>query len=540
MRLQHPCKYCGKAAELLSEIPMGTRSLYAFKCGHSEIRETVRTAPTETRINISTVGGVERETSVAVLDEEEKETPETLENFFSVDRSKEVYPFQQEGVHFTEAADFKVLIADAMGLGKTVQALSTLTRNRERTLPALVIVKSSTIFQWIGESKTWLDARPFFALPILDRACMIPGYQVYVISMDLLSRKGIVDKLLTFGIKTVVVDECQSFKDSSSKRTVALIDFIQRGKIENRIFLSGTPIKNRASEYFVILNLLAPEHFPSFAQFKHRWLVPNEKGQYTRLNPYCIEEFRALTSRWIIRREKTEVLKNLPPMARNTEMVYIEDPRVRQSYNQQLDLFNNFLNTAERITATDILGWLAKMRHITGLAKVQNALEFIEEHLESSEEPISVGIHHTSVRDLLHTTLTAKGFKPLKLSGEDSPWMKNRIIERFTEGDSRILIINMLAGGVGLNIQSCPNALVLERQWSSADEEQFEARFHRNGQKNAVTITYMIAKGTIDEWFHELVETKRKILGETLDGWDLSSDDDAIKGLVEKTLAGRI
>jgi SNF2 family DNA or RNA helicase len=124
----------------------------------------------------------------------------------------------------------------------------------------------------------------------------------------------------------------------------------------------------------------------------------------------------------------------------------------------------------------------------------------------------------------------------LKLSGEDSAIKKQQIVEAFGKLENRVLIVNMLAGGVGLNLQCCANTLVLERQWSAADEEQFESRFHRNGQKKAVVAEYMGATGTIDQWFHELVEEKRQIFGETIQGWELISDRTSLKDLAIKTV----
>jgi SNF2 family DNA or RNA helicase len=104
------------------------------------------------------------------------------------------------------------------------------------------------------------------------------------------------------------------------------------------------------------------------------------------------------------------------------------------------------------------------------------------------------------------------------------------------------MIANILAGGVGLNLQHISNAMVLERQWSAADERQFEDRFHRNGQQNKVVVDYVIAKGTIDEFFADLVRKKRAICAETIgdDSWDLAGDASMLKDLSEQVLNSRL
>jgi len=515
---------------------MGNLVMYVWRCGHTELREKIQLETEDNAADLlpdapqDTVNGA-------------SPIPQSLidPSFASTCGSKLAYDFQVDGVKFAEESGFNCLIADAMGLGKTIQALLTLKRNKKHLTPALILVKSSLVFQWSKELKTWASNHPFGVMPILKRENIIPGFGSYIMSMDMLSRKGVIERLLTLGIKCLILDESHSFKDPDSARTKALIKFITLGKIQHKIALSGTPIKNRADEYFTILNLLAPEHFRSLAQFRNRWLIQNDKGQYTRINPYRLDDFKALTSRWILRREKHEVLTNLPPLTRDYRFIEIEDQGVKDSYNKAVSLFDNFLNNTTNITSSDILGWLAKLRAITGQAKCQAALDYAQEFLDSSDESLAIGIQHTSVRDTLYYLLEAFGYKVLKLSGEDNSYRKDAVVNAFNRGDARCLVINMIAGGIGLNLQSCANALVLERQWNAADEEQFEGRFHRNGQVNAVNVTYMIAKGTIDEFFHDMVEEKRKICGETLvKDWSFTQDSDAMKELTDKVRRSKI
>ena len=119
---------------------------------------------------------------------------------------------------------------------------------------------------------------------------------------------------------------------------------------------------------------------------------------------------------------------------------------------------------------------------------------------------------------------------------------KNRVQQKFNNGEDRLLILNMLAGGVGLDLQSCSTALVLERQWNSADEEQFEGRFHRDGQTKPVTITYLIARGTIDEWFHNLVVQKRRLFHEIVGGHepDLTQDENSLLDLARQVATKKL
>ena len=463
------------------------------------------------------------------------------ENFSSCDSTMRSYDFQTEGVKFIQKTNLRCLIADATGLGKTIQALLALRETPDlQPFPVLILVKSSIIYQWSEEYRRWANPLPMKVCPVITKDHLIPGFEAYVMSMDLLGRMKPKDLevLAALKIQTVILDEVHNYKNPEAARSKNLIRFLQANGIEKIIALSATPIKNRADEYFTILNLLDPTQFYSLMRFRNRWLTQNDKYQYTRLNPYLVEDFKTLTSKYILRREKHDVLTNLPPLSRNYVYVEIEDENLKKSYNKTLDLFSNWLNDSggknTGINATELLGWLARLRAITGAAKCQNAIDFAQEHLDSTDENLTIGINHISVRDTIKMIFQDAGYSCESLSGEDNSYTKNRIVNRFQNGDFRLLVLNMKSGGEGLNLQNCANALILERAWNAADEEQFEGRFHRNGQLNAVSVTYFIARGTIDQFFHEMVSYKRKIVGEILvKDWNFTSDSDSIRELSE-------
>lgn len=548
MKLTVKCEKCGSDAKLKSKVPFGKKYLQVYQCGHSVF--TDRSVNAETVPDVSSYEILVNDIEISRFEDDggQSQIVKFIDpSFYSLDGEKCAYEFQQTGVEFVEKTHFKALIADAMGLGKTIQALIALKRNRKALMPVIIIVKGSTVLQWCGQIKTWLDDSPLGVMPIMNRDCIIPGFEIYVISMDFIGRAGVLERLSKLKPKSIVVDEIQNFKNGSSKRTKALVEFILECKIEGRLFLSGTPIKNRANEYYVPLNLLDPVTFYSPIGFSRNWLIPNEKSVYTRIDPMRLEEFHALTSRYIIRREKHDVLKNLPKLTRDYQLVEIEDPIIKNAYNNELDLFANFKRTAGRMNSTVLLGWLAKMRAITGQAKIPWAVEYADEFMNNTSDPLLVGIHHHSVRDVLHLTFKSKGYDPVKFSGEDDTYQKERAKQNFMAGKNRIMIMNMLAGGVGVDgLQSvCNTALVLERQWNSADEEQFESRIDRDGQKLPTTFVYPIATGTIDEFFHDMVNRKIKDVAETMGDkhvrdYDIESDEDFLRELTEKTLAHRL
>jgi SNF2 family DNA or RNA helicase len=522
-RVIETCKYCGKKAQIANESFLNPlkRYVWTLTCGHTVLSEKS-------------------------LDEL------SAERLASLDGTKEAYKYQVDGVKFLQAANGTAILADDMGLGKTIQALLWLRENPE-SLPVLFVVKSTTIYQWHRELATWCSDEMLFWISS-GQQFIPPGLKFYLISHDLMGTRERKDKatgkvileknpmwlkLSTLGIKTVIVDECHAFKDSGASRTGGLVRFIKEANPKFRILMSGTPILNRASEYFTALNIVAPAHFPSETAFKRTWLVADESGSLNRIAPWRLNKFKELTSRWILRREKRDVLTWLPELQRTETYVEIQNPAIRTLYNQQLDLMQNAMQNGAKLNSMDLLGYLAKLRHITAQGKaIEHGIPMIREFLENTDDTkLCVGIHHRSVAEKIVEGLGE--FSPVTLSGSDSPESKNDKVMEFAKPEKRLMVANILAGGIGLNLQFCSNAMVLERQWNSAIERQFEDRFHRNGQTQKVVIDYLIAKGTIDQFFAELVEKKKKICDETV-GWNLESDSAMLKDLTDAVLNARL
>jgi SNF2 family DNA or RNA helicase len=460
--------------------------------------------------------------------------------FHSLSNKFHAYEFQVEGVQFIRQTGYRCLIGDKMGLGKTVQALLAIFNDlseQSDKLPCMYIVRSSTVWQWLSMHKEWASSNPLGIFMIRGSKNFIPsGFSAYVISMDTLGRlvefetdrwgetipgsEKLNKWLAKLGIKTVVVDECHSFKNVDAKRSKALECFLRLAEVKYEIYLSGTAIKNRADEYYFTLHRLFPQEFRTIEGFRHQWCEKDEKGKFSRIKPYRLEEFRALISSRVLRREKG---KDLPPFRRVTTVVSIENPKFKAQYNKALDELQALADSKDKLTKFDIQDNLMVLRRIVGNAKVDDAVEYVDEFLdENEEEKICIGVHHHSVRDTLYAKLMARGHTPLKLSGEDSADHKNYIVNQFKRKKNRILIISIVAGGTGIDgLQCCSNILILERQWNSADEEQFEFRFNRDGQINPVLADYMLAKGTVDDYFTKNVERTRQVFHETVENnWE--------------------
>lgn len=571
MRLIQNCEICGKPLVLVSEVLIGETTLKTYKCGHLQTSNKI------------------------VADEIDT---------VSADGTKHARKYQAEGIKFIIESGFNCIIGDQMRLGKTPQALLALKNKFKERTPCLILVRSANIWQWLREFKSWTFEEMTGVFVIEGSKNWIPpGFSCYIMSMDTLSRGNRVEELLKFGFKCCIVDEAHSFKNTNSKRSKALVQFlyeiskqeithvipftclnckhtweeeitinvnretrsagksaycpkcnafnsVRMGKEQiemdqkcGAVMLTGTAIKNRANEYFVPLNIVAPDKFPSLERFQWEWLIQNDKGVYSRVHPYKMDAFKKLIAPYVLRREKEDVYDSLPPINRMNTIIEIEDQRIKDAYNKILDKMEHNLEDRANYTFFDSIGDLSILRQLCGVAKVDWTADYLEASLLDNPEKYAIGIHHHLVRDALANKLGVENC--MRLSGEDSASQKDRIMREFETAKQQVLIINMLAGGVGMDFHYCHNVIILERQWSSADEEQFEFRFYNPDKsimgEHQTNIEYIIAKGTIDEWFFDLVESKRRIFGETIStNWSIDSDSQSFKMLLEKTVSNRL
>jgi SNF2 family DNA or RNA helicase len=340
-------------------------------------------------------------------------------------------------------------------------------------------------------------------------------------------------------IKTIIIDECQRIKNHLSDRAKAVQRIAK--STPHIIPMSGSPIYNNAGEYFTVLNLVDPLRFNQHQRYLNTYCDTYESFYATKVGGLKdANKFHEDTKDLIIRRTKAEVLKDLPEL--NRKFFHVEFKKeLRSAYEAQLaeleDLFYGDGDSFSNAGAT--IAIISKLRHLTGLSKVDECVDFVTEFLLSCDRKIVIFHHHLDVADQiemrLNEYLRAGGLPTvLKMhSGLDGNG-RAQLAKTFQDSDNRVMIASTQAAGEGLNLQFCSDAVMLERQWNPPREEQAEARFHRFGQKNSVSVTYMIASGTIDEYFTELVEKKRAIILQTMDNKEIMWEENSLmKELVE-------
>jgi SNF2 family DNA or RNA helicase len=432
--------------------------------------------------------------------------------------AKKLYQYQIEGARALERANGRLAIFDEMGLGKTIQALAYLKYHPE-AFPYAWVTKSGIKFQHAREIIRILGPAYFPQVIMSGRDTFIPNMKGYLFSYDIFRRLDLT-LIAKLGLKTIVLDECQAIKNPDSTRTQCIRNVVR--DIPRIIPLSGTPWKNRGSEFFTVLNMLDPKRFYSFEHFKKTWVDYYwDKNKYKEGGIARPKEFKEYIKDLAIRRERTEVMPELP-LVNRTQLIAEVPDYARKTYNAEEDNLINTLNNAAIDGKEDsfethqkVMQSLIIMRQIVGIAKVPTTVEFAQEFLEETDRKLAIFVHHKQCGKLILEQMkdwcTENELpEPLSLTADLDSQARSEVQDKFNTNGARLLIASTLASGEGLNLQSCSDCIMHERQWNPANEEQAEGRFIRIGQQaQSVSATYVHGDNTIDTILDGLVEKKR-------------------------------
>jgi SNF2 family DNA or RNA helicase len=432
---------------------------------------------------------------------------------------KDLYPYQRHGVLWLQLAQGRAILGDDMGLGKTPQALVFLEGSA--STKALVIAPSSVTHNWKKEAERWAPSFHFEVVKntkdAKKRICAGQSYprEAWVITWGLLFR--VADELLDAGFYTVIADEAHAMKEITAKRTRVAVDLCHQA--EHRLLLSGTPVRNRPKELWSLCHAVDPlePYFSAFVPYGERFCgprntrLPNGKTVRMYRGKTRVKELNHLVRPYLLRREKKEVLTDLPPKRR--QVIDLKAPeRFTREYQAAVAALREELIRGEGHKA---LGALAAMRKDVGAYKVPAALEWLEQAAQA-EEPIVVFLVHKDVRALLEAGLDRLKIPHAAIVGGTPQGKRQEIVESFQRGEIEVLI-GSEAMKEGVTLTRSSYTLHIERFWVPGDEMQAEDRIYRIGQDRPVLCTYLHLDGSLDDHVAALLEKKTKTIEEIND-----------------------
>ena len=455
-----------------------------------------------------------------------KEVPPP-ENLAPILRPYQVAGFQW--LNYLKDVAWGGILADDMGLGKTVQALSFLQHYYEQNdgdMKALVVCPTTLIYNWENEIKKFTPSMEYYIHhgPLRSRQLdELLKHHIIITTYGTL-RSDI--KLFTqMMFDYVILDESQAIKNPTSKVTKAAS--LLRAK--NRLCMSGTPLQNNTFDIYAQMNFLNPGMLGSVEFFRQEFAIPIDKfGE-----PEQKDHLKKILYPFILRRTKEQVAKDLPD---KTEMVLFcemedEQRRIYDAYRN--DYRAKIMGTIEeqgiQRSQLTILQGLMKLRQICDSPAILNEEEKFPNHSIKLEELAreiteNIGDHKALIFSqflgmlaLIKGKLEQLGVKYEYFDGSTSAPDREKAIQAFqNDEETRVFLISLKAGGVGLNLTAADYVYIVDPWWNPAVEQQAIDRTHRIGQTKNIFAYRMICKDTIEDKIMQLQEKKRALAKELI------------------------
>lgn len=491
--------------------------------------------------------------------------------------SKSAREYQQVGIEFIASTIDRdlggVALLDQMGLGKTLQARGAvdLIQNHpgfiemcQRRLDAPVIGDETWLSAvlWVcpdsikattaKELAKWTDA-PVMVLEgdagmreQMVKIAHMTGMTVVAGYAQLRDRKGtpVTPALFEYEWPIMVADEIQEARNEQSATFTRVRDLVRRSGIF--LPMTGTPIENKAIEFWVILHLITQkgrrqDEFLRSLDFYNTYL-------YSTNETFMHGAFQRLmnsVSDMVLRRTKEEVLTDLPDKVRSVRFMQMSGQQ-RELYDQMRDRLYIWLDEqkGEAVSATNFLAQLTYLRQIAiypaGVrikhedgtetfldcqesVKLDDAMSVIRTAMQSDEKIVVVSNFNKPlyrlqelVEKIEQLTWTdaqgrERGVRTAAITGDTKQRDRSPIVDRFNDPDDdlRVLVGNIKAMGLGMNLQgACSQMYMLDLYWNPTRNEQVEDRLHRQGQKNSVTIHIAQVENAVDAFIADIIERK--------------------------------
>jgi superfamily II DNA or RNA helicase len=473
----------------------------------------------------------------------------------------ELRAYQERGVAWLQRLSELGLggvLADQMGLGKTIMAIGLLA-SRPQDRPHLVVCPTSVVGNWERELARFAPDVPVVRHHGPDRPVTVrafPPGTVVVTSYALLRRDiGLLEDVRW---DVVVYDEAQQIKNPASKgaRAARALD------TRTRIAMTGTPIENRLSELWSIVDVTNPGLLGSQRAFNERFAVPVERWH----DQHAATRLRSLVAPFVLRRLKSDpqVAVDLPPKQELTvtcaltrEQASLYQAAIDDAFSGAGIGTNAFerrgrilaLLTALKQICNHPAQYLRDARDGDGTrlpgrlggrsGKLARATEILGEIVDGDERAL-VFTQFREMGELLSRHLAAElGLPevPFLHGGVPLP-ARDAMVARFQEDDDAppILLVSLRAGGTGLNLTRANHVMHYDRWWNPAVEDQATDRAHRIGQTRSVTVHTLVTAGTVEDRIAELLDRKRALADAVVEAgetWITELDDAQLRELVE-------
>ena len=425
---------------------------------------------------------------------------------------------------------FGGVLADDMGLGKTVQALALLAHRHLETgsdRPSLLIVPTSLVGNWMREAARFVPGLKLLALRGADRNERFGGiadHHLVLTTYPLINRDHKV--LFSHDYDLAILDEAQAVKNPAT----ATAKRIRAINARQRVALTGTPMENNLGELWALYDWLIPGLLGDRKTFNRHYRTPIEKhgdrakqlSLSMRIKPF------------LLRRTKEEVAKDLPPKTEVDEIIPLTSTQ-RTLYETIRITMDERVREAIRAkgiarSRITILNALLKLRQVCcdpALVKLESAKEFREsakrkrlfellEELVAEGRQVLVFSQFVEMLRLIELDVRGRGWDYAMLHGQTK--RRDDEVAKFQQGEARLFLISLRAGGVGLNLTAADTVIIYDPWWNPAVERQAMDRAHRIGQEKPVFVYRLIAEGSVEVAILDMQARKQALADALFEG----------------------
>ncbi|TMC88747.1 MAG: DEAD/DEAH box helicase [Chloroflexi bacterium] len=468
-------------------------------------------------------------------------------------------PYQLKGVSwlaFLKQFGFGACLADDMGLGKTLELITLLLHDRSaqngasQPGPTLVICPMSIVGNWHRELQRFAPSLSVMvhhgAERLSDEAFREEArkHDIVITTYALALRDK--EHLAPVEWEYVVLDEAQNIKNESAKQTRAIRSLNAR----HRIALTGTPVENRLSELWSIMDFLNPNYLGSGTDFRKKFGIPIEKYH----DASRAESLKRLIQPFVLRRLKTDkaIIQDLPDKMEMKVFCNLTQEQASLYEAVVKEMIEKIEQAEEGIERKGlILSTLLRLKQVCNhpaqfvgdgsslpgrSGKLARLEEMLAEALAAGDKALIFTQFAEMGSMLRHHLQETLGCEVLFLHGGTSKKQRDAMVQRFQE-DRRgapIFILSLKAGGVGLNLTAANHVFHFDRWWNPAVENQATDRAFRIGQHRNVQVHKFVCVGTLEERIDLMIERK-KVLAESIVGsgenWLTEMSTDQLKEL---------
>lgn len=442
-------------------------------------------------------------------------------------------PYQLRGyswMYRNSKIGFGSILADDMGLGKTLQVIALLLKLKEeqkinKEKKALVVLPTGLLANWQKEIKKFAPTLTSFIYHGSNRELKNFDADVLLTTYGLV--RSDTEKLEQQKWYIIVIDEAQNIKNEETRQTKA----VKSIKADIRIAMSGTPVENRLSEFWSIMDYTNKGYLGTIKKFTKEYATPIQIFN----DEQVAQKFRKVTSPFMMRRMKSDksIISDLPQK--------IEQNQWAQLSKEQVALYQKTMNAAlakiENLSANDketlfkrqglvlqmILALKQICNHPTNFLKNKNydallsgkmqlLFELLDSILSAGEKAL-VFTQFREMGDLLLRFIEERfGEQPMFYHGGSSVQEREQMIEDFqTNRANKIFILSLKAAGTGLNLTAASHVIHYDLWWNPAVENQATDRAYRIGQKKNVMVHRLITKDTFEERINDMIQEKKQL-----------------------------